>query len=126
MAEALDRGMPTTLAAQAVYGTGAAPPEAGSKDPVTGHIWDGQRWQVAQPGQQPQRRLVSIELTISVELEPDEVWPDGEPEGWTAEHVLAEMQKLSTTRLIDDWDLDTFGSHVEVQALGKTARGELR
>lgn len=70
---------------------------------------------------------VTIELSIELELDPDEVWPDGDwPENWTAKDVL----KL----VLDTGSLGTFmrswgqgyGADVTVRARGGFENGHLR
>lgn len=71
---------------------------------------------------------IVIEVTLKLELGPDEVWPDtGVPEGWTVEDVVARVQESGTfRRFLEDWEADLFGAEVGVDAKGRYARGSLR
>ena len=69
---------------------------------------------------------VQIELTVMVELVADEVWPDGEPDTWGADEVLAEILKSGTLRQLDsDWDILGDGTEVRVDVGTTSARGDL-
>lgn len=71
-------------------------------------------------------KRAQIELTIEVELDEDEIWPDGAPEGWTAQHVMDEINKCSSVRnFLWEWDADCFGADVSVWVEHHVARGHL-
>lgn len=69
---------------------------------------------------------VQIEVTITVDLQPEEAWPDGAPEHWGAAEVLAEIKKAgSASRALADWDLLTFGAEFAVSVGHDTVRETL-
>lgn len=68
---------------------------------------------------------VTIELTVSVDLDVDDAFPDGIPEGATASTVVDAIQESgSLAAFLNDWDIT--GADVSVWALSETARGELQ
>lgn len=47
---------------------------------------------------------ISIEISGTFDLTPEQVWPDGVPEEWTIADVVAAVKTArSVNRLIDDW-----------------------
>lgn len=70
---------------------------------------------------------VQIDVTGLFDLTVGEVWPDGEPEKWTAEDVAAAIKKdcRSALGLLRDWDLDDLDVTVS-DSQHKTVRVEFR
>lgn len=71
--------------------------------------------------------MVSIEVTLRMELPPEDVWPDGAPDNWTVQDVVSTVQAAGSFRnFLREWDFDTFGAEVSVSAKGQYGRGHLR
>lgn len=76
---------------------------------------------------EPSPPPIQIEVTIAVDLQPDEAFPDGAPEHYTAADVLAEIKKSGTAeRALKDWDLLTFGADFAVSVGHDTVRETLK
>jgi hypothetical protein len=72
--------------------------------------------------------MIVVELTIRLELEPEEVWPDNNiPGDFSADDVVVAVEKSGTvSRFIKNWGADAAGAEVAIHAKGKYARGWLR
>lgn len=70
---------------------------------------------------------VTIEVTLAMDLAPEDIWPDGTPDDWTVQDVVEAVQAAGSFRnFLREWDFDTFGAQVEVHSAGRTASGHLR
>lgn len=71
--------------------------------------------------------MATIEVTLAMDLDFEDIWPDGAPDNWTAQDVVEAVQTAGSFRnFLNEWDFDTFGAEVSVSARGQHARGHLR
>lgn len=86
-----------------------------------GITWDGEATSRAQTP-------VTVELSIRLEMTAEQVWPDGMPERFTADDVLAVILEAGSLRRFNEaWDGAVFdsGAEVGVHVDGRYARGWL-
>lgn len=69
------------------------------------------------------KRGITIDITASIDLDEDDVWPDGPPDDWTIDDAIAAVEASgSVSKLIRDWNLgDCFEIEVYTSE-GDTAR----
>lgn len=72
-------------------------------------------------------RRVQISVNFELDLEPEEAWPDGEPETWGAAEVRDEIMKLGSLKaFLDEWDVTASGAEIDVWVDLDRAQGFLQ